>query len=95
MLSQHMNRLVFKHMVDFPNSDCVFCATEDESTGRRKLYLIFNSSGSIYLRNALKGIWTEVNDQIEYSLVRSGFNCAKASNVPRFSIKDNGEYDFE
>lgn len=95
MLSQHMSRLIFKHLVDIPNSGCVFCSTEEESTGRKKLYLIFNGTGSIYWRNGLKGTWTEVSDQVEYSLVRSGFNCAEVNKIPRFRIENDEGYDIK
>lgn len=95
MLSQHMSRLIFKHMVDIPSSDCVFCSTVEESTGRKKLYLVFKGNGSIYWRNGLKGVWLEVSDQVEYSLVRSGFNCAEVNKIPRFSIGNDQDYDFK
>ncbi len=92
MFTQHMSRLIFKHLVELPASDCVFCATEDEQTGRKKLYLIFNDNGAIYLRNGLKGTWVKVSNQVEYSLVRSGYNCAKANNVPRFFVDHDDDY---
>jgi hypothetical protein len=55
--------MTFDHLVDMPNSDCVFCSTRVKDTGRMKLFLIFNTRNSVYIRNGISEIWEEIMDQ--------------------------------
>lgn len=78
--------LVIKHLIEMPNSQCVFCSTVENSTGRSQLFLIFQHQQKIYKRNGLKGTWHEMEDRDEYLTVRSLFMQAlRQRNIPCYS----------
>lgn len=84
---EHLDDIVFQHLIDLPNCDCVFCSTLEKSTGRTRLFLIFNEHRRIYVRNAIKDTWDEVREEREYDFVRRGFNQAiEERNIPCFSL---------
>jgi len=68
--------LVFQHLIDLPNCDCVFCFTRERASGRTRLFLIFNEQRRIYIRNGIKDTWDELKDNREYDQVRQRFNSA-------------------
>lgn len=57
------NSIIFKHMIDLKSCGCVFCYTQEESSGRTRLFLIFKDKGRVYSRNGLRGIWEEMNSR--------------------------------
>ena len=84
---QNVDDIVFQHLIDLPNCDCVFCSTLDKSTGRTRLFLIFNERRRIYVRNAIKDTWEEIKEEREYDSIRKGFNrVIEERNIPCFSL---------
>ena len=80
------NAVVFHHLIDLPNSDCVFCSTVETSTGHSRLFLIFRERQRIYLRNEIRDTWDELRDAAQYACIRERFNQAiEEKNVPCFS----------
>ncbi len=87
MATKLFNELVFKHMVEFTNSDCVFCSTQEKETGKVRLYLVFDNDRQIYSRNGLKGTWVKVQDQDEHETVRDAYTSARRQTIiPRYSV---------
>lgn len=87
MASRYYNNLVFKHMIDMPASQCVFCATSEKSTGRTFLYLIFEQKNTVYKRNGLSSTWHELKDD-ESSWVQQEFsNVVRERRIPCFRTR--------
>jgi hypothetical protein len=86
METRLMSNLIFRHMVEFPTFDCVFCSTEIEASGKTRLYLIFNDRKKVYLRNGLRETWDEVINDSESVAVREGYHSAiENQSIPRYS----------
>ena len=87
MNNQITSELVFRHLVQFPNFDCVFCSTEERDTGKTRLFLVFNSQKrKVYLRNGLKGTWDELRNEEECDFIRQHYDSAvKERNIPLYS----------
>jgi len=84
--------IVFEHLVELPNCDCVFCSTRDPQSHRVKLFLIFNEQRRIYVRNGSRQTWDELKDGKEYEYVRNGFNQAIIDRkIPCFSMDEMEE----
>ncbi len=78
--------IVFHHLIDLPNCDCVFCSTVESSTGRTRLFLVFNERRRIYIRNGFNDSWDELRDESQYESIRNGFNRAiMEQHIPCFS----------
>ncbi|NTV28480.1 MAG: hypothetical protein HGA80_00140 [Candidatus Omnitrophica bacterium] len=85
MITDTRFKLFFKHMVELPHCECVFCSAQEEHTGRTKIYLVFQGKHKIYARNGIKGNWEEVLDPEDYTLVWDGFEQAiMERKVPSF-----------
>lgn len=70
------HKFVFRHMVELPHCECVFCSTQEEESGRVRLFLVFRDRRKIYMRCGIRGNWEEVLDQEEYEAVWEGFEQA-------------------
>lgn len=68
--------IVFQHLIDLPNCDCVFCSTIDNSTGQTRLFLVFHDLHRIYIRNTSKDSWDELQDVSQYEIIRDRFSHA-------------------
>ena len=80
-----LQRLVFRHMVELPHCECVFCSTEEEHTGRTHLFLIFRERRKVYMRHSIKGNWEEISNPEERALVWEGFEQAVLERkIPSF-----------
>lgn len=80
------NSIVFQHLIELPNCDCVFCSTVDTSTGKTKLFLVFNERERIYVRNGSKDTWDEVKDINQYTNIKNRYNQTVSSQqVPCFA----------
>ena len=78
--------IVFQHLINLPNCDCVFCSTIENSTGQTRLFLVFNDRRRIYIRNGFKDSWDELSDAAQYQCIRDRFNDALLEQkVPCFS----------
>lgn len=83
-------------MIDLPDFDCVFCSTKEESSGRTRLYLVFNEHRRIYVRNAIKDTWDELKDSQEYSRVETRFTDAISERrIPCFSASSELEEEID
>lgn len=76
MMTAIHSKLVFKHMVELPHCECVFCSTQEEENGRTRIFLIFRENHRVYQRNGLEGNWEEVVDSECRQLVWDGFEQA-------------------
>lgn len=86
MSIRRFDDVVFQHMIDLPQCDCVFCSAREESTGRTRLYLVFQDRTRIYVRNGVKDMWDELEDEQEYRHIRSRFdNAVLERKIPCFS----------
>lgn len=78
-------KLIFKHMVELPHCECVFCSAEEEQTHRARIYLVFKERHKVYQRNGIKGNWEEVTDREEHARVWDGFEQAVTERkIPSF-----------
>ncbi len=92
MPQNNNHNIIFRCLVRLPKSDCIFCSTQEQSTGRRRLFLIFNREERIYFRNALRGTWDEIKDVEQCSAIRQKFsNAVTEKTIPYFSTLTNGE----
>ena len=55
--------VVFTHAVEFPDNDLTFSAGHEQTTGRTRLFLIFNHSGRIFSRNGRANSWEVVEGE--------------------------------
>lgn len=80
------NTIVFKHMIELKSCGCFFCYTQEEGSGRSRIFLVFKEKGRVYFRNGLKSIWEEVVDPDEIQLIISAYNkAAFEKKVPCFA----------
>ena len=85
MMTLTRSKLIYKHMVELPHCECVFCSTQEELTGRTRIYLIFKDRRKVYQRNGIKGNWEEVVDAEERQNVWEGFEQAVMERkIPSF-----------
>ena len=78
-------KLIFKHMVELPHCECVFCSTEEELTHRARIFLVFKERRKVYQRNGIKGNWEEVVNPAEHQSVWDGFEQAVTERkIPSF-----------
>ena len=78
-------KLIFKHMVELPHCECVFCSAQEEENGRTRIYLIFKERHKIYSRNGIRGNWEEVADPEDHANVWEGFEQAVTERkIPSF-----------
>ncbi|MBF0387782.1 MAG: hypothetical protein HQL20_08005 [Candidatus Omnitrophica bacterium] len=85
MMTMIQSRLVFKHMVELPHCECVFCSTQEEFTGRTRIFLLFKERRKVYQRNGTRGNWEEVLDEQDRQNVWEGFELAVMERkIPSF-----------
>lgn len=85
MMTLTHTKLIFKHMVELPHCECVFCSTQEEATGRTRIYLLFKERHKVYQRNGAKGNWEEVLDTEDRQNVWEGFEQAVMERkIPSF-----------
>ncbi|MBP9854087.1 MAG: hypothetical protein KBD53_04385 [Candidatus Omnitrophica bacterium] len=78
--------IVFQHLIDLPNCDCIFCSAVENATGRTRLLLVFKERKRIYIRNGLKDTWDELKESNQYKFIMDGFNRAiHEQKIPCFS----------
>lgn len=78
-------KLIFQHLVELPHCECVLCSTQEEGTGRARIFLVFQDKHKIYSRNGTKGNWEEVIDAEEHACIWEGFeNAILERKVPSF-----------
>ena len=84
------NNIVFKHMIELTSCGCVFCYTQEEDSGRTRLFLIFKNKGRVYSRNGLRGTWEEIRDAEESVFIMDAFERTVAERkVPCFATTVN------
>ncbi len=87
MNSQKYDSLVFQHLVDMPNSDCVFCSTLDQETGDLMLFVIFHHKNRIYQRNNVQDAWDELTGEHETRCIREKLEYAlRERKVPCYTM---------
>ncbi|MCR4337512.1 MAG: hypothetical protein NUV91_06880 [Candidatus Omnitrophica bacterium] len=86
MVKTECQDLIFKHLIEMPASNCIFCSTKERTTGRSRLFLFFQDRDRIYRRNGLKGTWEELSDQEgSRSLQRKVENILLKRNIPCYT----------
>ena len=73
MVTFNHQKVVFRHMIELSNCECIFCSAEEVVSGKTRLYLIFKNQGKIYTRNGLKETWDQIEDQEELENIKEGF----------------------
>jgi hypothetical protein len=82
--------IVFKHMIELTSCNCVFCYTQEEGSGRTRLFLVFKDKGRVYFRNGLRGTWEEIRQSHESQLILEAYERAVAEQkIPRFATTVN------
>ncbi len=95
MSNRPFDKYEFQHLIDYPNCDCVYCSTRDKSTGRARLFLVFNERRRIYVRNGVKNSWEELTDEGSYNTVRVRFNEAVVNDrIPYLTTMSDTIEDF-
>jgi hypothetical protein len=82
--------IIFKHMIELTSCGCVFCYTQEESSGRTRLFLVFKDKGRVYSRNGLRGTWDEIRPSHESQLIFEAYERAVAEQkIPCFATTVN------
>ena len=82
--------IIFKHMIQLTSCGCVFCYTQEEGSGRTRLFLVFKDKGRVYSRNGLRGTWEELRQGHESQLILEAFERAVAEQkIPCFATTVN------
>ena len=82
--------IVFKHMIELTSCGCVFCYTQEEDSGRTRLFLIFKDKGRVYSRNGLRGTWEEMQIAEESAFILDAYERAVAEQkIPCFATTVN------
>ena len=83
---QMASNIIFKHMIELKSCGCVFCYTQEESSGRTRLFLIFKDKGRVYSRNGLRAIWEEMHNSEESAQILETYDKAiKEQKIPCFA----------
>ena len=91
MMTLIHSRLVFKHMVELPLCECVFCSTQQEATHRTRIFLLFREKHKVYQRNSALGNWEEVLDGEDRQAIWEGFEQAVMERkIPSFVAASAG-----
>jgi len=86
MSIQVASNIIFKHMIELKSCGCVFCYTQEESSGRTRLFLIFKDKGRVYARNGLRAIWEEMHNPEEAAQILDVYDKAiKEQKIPCFA----------
>lgn len=89
---QEKDEFIFQHLIDMFNFNCTFCSTRERSTGKTRLFLVFNQPQRIYVRNPMKESWDEIKGKDEKEQVLTGFNNAvREKNIPCFTTSNSFE----
>ena len=86
-ISKSFEGVTFDHTLEYVNDDITFAAART-STGRSRLYLIYNHTGHVYHRNGRLNRWDLV-EQGENTLIRS---LAAQPGVARFRTSQHPEF---
>ena len=82
--------IVFKHMIELTSCGCVFCYTQEEDSGRTRLFLIFKDKGRVYSRNGLRGTWEEIQTADETASILDVYEKAVTEQkIPCFATTVN------
>lgn len=77
-------------MIELTSCGCVFCYTQEEGSGRTRLFLIFKDKGRVYSRNGLRGTWEEIQVAEETASLLDVYEKAVAERkVPCFATTVN------
>jgi hypothetical protein len=77
-------------MIELTSCGCVFCYTQEESSGRTRLFLIFKDKGRVYSRNGLRGTWEELRNSEESLSIFEAFERAVSEQkIPCFATTVN------
>lgn len=80
------NTIVFKHMIELKSCGCVFCYTQEEGSGRSRIFLVFKDKGRVYFRNGLRAIWEEILNADEVARILLAYDKASlGKEVPCFA----------
>ena len=92
--TQLHENVVLSHLIEVPYSHCFFASAKGETTGKSKLYLLFNHEGPIYARSGIRQSWEPINDQRTVTTLRAQIDRAREdktipcySSKSRFSLK--------
>jgi hypothetical protein len=82
--------IIFKHMIELTSCGCVFCYTQEEASGRTRLFLVFKDKGRVYSRNGLRGTWEEIRNAEESQSLFEAYERAVAERkIPCFATAVN------
>lgn len=73
---QITSNIIFKHMIDLKSCGCIFCYTQEEISGRTRLFLIFKDKRRVYCRNGLRSTWEEMHNSEEADQVLLAYDKA-------------------
>ena len=80
------SNIIFKHMIELKSCGCVFCYTQEESSGRTRLFLIFKDKGRVYSRNGLRSTWEEMHSSEETAKILEAYEKAiTEQKIPCFA----------
>lgn len=83
---QLTSSIVFKHMIELKSCGCVFCYTQEESSGRTRLFLIFKEKRRVYFRNGLRATWEEMENAEEAEQILLAYDKAMTEQkIPCFA----------
>ena len=74
------NDIALEHTVEFPQDDVIFSAGRERTTGKTRLFLIFNHTGHIYTRNGRADSW-EVVETADAKIIRA---LSADTSLPRY-----------
>ncbi len=72
--------LSITHTIDFPDAALTYTAGREKSTGKTRLFLIFQKTGRVYSRNGRINSW----DEVVGDAVQTINSLATAVGVPYF-----------
>jgi hypothetical protein len=73
-------------MIDLKSCGCIFCYTQEEVSGRTRIFLIFKDTRRVYCRNGLRAIWEEMHQTDESEQVLTAYDKAVSEQkIPCFA----------
>lgn len=76
--------ITFDHFVEFTKDDCLFVSAHQDS-GRKRCFLIYNKTGRVYTRNALRSSWDPMETIEAASFYDQAQRAKHAGHVPYFT----------
>jgi len=88
--------VIFQHLIDLPQCQCVFAAAKERTTGKNRLFLFQHEKNQIFRRDPLRDTWLRLietdtsvrmlRERFLIEIERRRIPCFQATNLDVFTL---------